>query len=160
MSIKNHNKVFILFCFLFAISCGKAAFFEADAEIKNGDWKINDKKDFTVAVDDTLSSYDFYIDLRHTESYPYNNIYLFMTFTLPDGKRIVDSLGYVMQDSENRWIGNQSGSLVTHQVLVKQNRKFPRSGKYVISLYHGMYDDPLKSVTDIGLTIRKREAKN
>jgi gliding motility-associated lipoprotein GldH len=119
----------------------------------------NDTKKFNVEVDDTVGHYDLYIDLRHTESYPYSNIYMFMGISMPGVGKRVDSVGYFMQDQESRWLGNHSGSLITHQVLVKPNMRFPRKGKYVFSLSHAMYDNPLQGVSDIGITINKREEK-
>ncbi|MFI5204433.1 MAG: gliding motility lipoprotein GldH [Flavobacteriales bacterium] len=166
MEIKTNMALRINNLFLFVAlsaglgSCGEASFYEENTPIDGTNWKINDVKAFTVNIDDTVQHYDFFIDLRHTESYPYSNIFLFMTYTLPDGKRVVDSVGYNMQDAENRWLGNHSGSLITHRVLVKQNGRFPRKGRYVISLRHAMYDDPLVGVCDIGITLRKKEKKS
>jgi gliding motility-associated lipoprotein GldH len=160
MDLKNNRLIVLLICVTALTGCGEAPFFAGNEPIDGTNWKINDVKAFSINIDDTLQPYDFFIDLRHTESYPYSNIYLFMTYTLPDGKRIIDSVGYNMQDAESRWLGNHSGSLITHRVLVKQNGRFPRKGRYVISLRHAMYDDPLPGVSDIGITLRKKEKKS
>lgn len=160
MVLKNKNALLLVAVTGLLSACGESAFFAGNEPIAGSNWKIKDVKAFTVMIDDTTEKYDFFIDLRHTESYPYSNIFLFMTYTLPDGKRVVDSIGYNMQDENSRWLGNNSGSLITHRVLVKQNGRFPRKGRYVISLRHAMYDDPLTGVSDIGITLRKKEKKS
>jgi gliding motility-associated lipoprotein GldH len=159
--IKTIRNSLLGIAFAFTVfSCGKQDFFEGNEPVSASSWKHSDVKAFTVNIDDTVSSYDFFIDLRHNESYPYNNIYFFMTVTLPNNQRIVDTIGYYMQDAGQHWLGNHSGSLITHHVLVKQNRRFPRKGRYVFSLRNGMRDNPLNGITDVGITLKKRNAEN
>lgn len=139
---------------VFLLACGEASFFEGNEPVQGGEWKAGDNKSFTVSIDDSSKYYDFFIDFRNTESYPYRDIYFFMKYTLPQGGVALDTIHYYLQDQENRWRGNLSGSLVSHHVLVKQRTRFPRKGNYIISLQHGMRDEVLNGITDIGITLK------
>lgn len=157
---RNRNFLFIPALCVLLFSCGEQEFFEGNEPVAGSSWDRKDAKAFIVNIDDTVSYYDFFVDLRHNESYPYANIYLFMTVNLPGDKHAQDTIGYYMQDAERNWLGNHSGSLISHHVLVKQNRRFPRKGKYVFTLRNGMRDNPLNGITDVGITLKKRSTEN
>lgn len=144
-----------LMCLLTA--CGEGPFFEANETITGSAWKITDKKKFPVKINDTLNYFDFYIDFRHGKSYPYENIYFFMEIEMPGRGSVTDTVGYYMKTPDNNWLGQHTGSLISHHVLVKQRIRFPVKGTYRFILQHGMYDDPLQDISDIGITISRNK---
>ena len=55
-------------------------------------WEADEEATFEWQVTDTLARYDFFIDLRHDQRYPFSNIYLFVDFTFPNGRTLRDTL--------------------------------------------------------------------
>lgn len=145
----------IMGLFLF-YSCGENYFFNEDKAIEGRNWDYRNKMEYEVNFEDIASSYDFFVDFRHNDSYPYSEIYLFMDIVMPDGKTVNDTIKYVMQSPEGRWLGSNSGSIIENHVLVKPNVKMPAKGKYKFRLTHGMRDTVLTGMEDIGLVIAKR----
>lgn len=68
----------------------------------------------------------------------------------------VDTINIPLADGANgRWLGDVSGSMVENHVLFMKNVRFQELGKYQISFVQGMRDEPLRDISDVGLTIKK-----
>ncbi|HLP14327.1 MAG TPA: gliding motility lipoprotein GldH [Flavobacteriales bacterium] len=144
-----------LFCLVLA-SCGKKDFFSEDKAIEGGAWNKNNQLDFTVEVTDTVSFYDFFIDLRHNEFYEFSEIYFFFDIEFPNGKQSTDTIHCMLQNGD-KWVGNKSGSIIENHVLIKPKTRFPKAGTYKMHLKHGMRPDILKGIEDVGIAITKRD---
>ena len=79
--IKMRLKLAVLWLALVAISCDQTRFYETNFPIENKTWNYQEKLKFEVAVQDTLSGFNFLVNLRHTEAYQYSNFY-FLNFSL------------------------------------------------------------------------------
>ena len=104
---------------------------------------------------DTLNSNDICFILRTGSSYPYRNIYLFVTTIAPDGKSITDTLQYDLADEKGNWYGKGFGDIHELKLPFKSNVFFPVSGTYQINIQHGMRIEDLKGVYDVGLRVEK-----
>lgn len=147
--------VIILFFSAVLYSCGKSSFFEASKDIPKQSWHYADPAVFDVAVSDTVSKHHFFLTLRTTESYPYNNLYVFVDMDFPDGKHSRDTIECILANPDGSWMGKESGSLVYNKILFKPSVVFPAPGNYHFALSHGMREDLLTEVTNVGLTIEK-----
>ena len=83
---------------------------------------------FKIPVRDTLNSNNIYLILRTGSSYPYRNIFLFVTTTSPDGKSITDTLQYDIADEKGNWYGKGFGDIHELKLPYKSNVFFPVSG--------------------------------
>lgn len=93
--------------------------------------------------------------IRHADSYPYSNIFLFVTSHYPDGKVMTDTMEVMLSNSKGEWQGSGAGDIFDLKVPVKKNVRFPRSGKYTFEFEQGMRVDPLPMVMDFGFEIEK-----
>lgn len=110
---------------------------------------------FEVDVEDTVSNYDFFINVRHTKSYMYSNLFVFLHTVAPDGRKMTDTLEFPMADPEGNFVGNISGGLVMNRVIVKKETRFPKSGKYKFIIEQAMRDEELEEISDVGMSIVK-----
>ena len=75
----------------------------------NPGWQSEDAAVFEWQVVDTLERYDFFVDLRHDQQYPFSNIYLFVDFTFPNGRMLKDTLSCELADDRGNWLGSGFG---------------------------------------------------
>ena len=110
---------------------------------------------FKVPITDTINSNNVFFTIRNGSSYPFRNIYLFVTTTSPDGKRITDTLQYNLADEKGKWYGKGFGDIHELNLPYKSNVFFPKKGNYQFKIQHGMRIENLKGVYDFGLRIEK-----
>ena len=105
-----------IICFLFLTSCDGESVFSGSEAISTGGWEAGESVKFEWQVKDTLTQHDFFIDLRHDQSYPFSNIYLFVDFTFPNGKNLRDTISCNLADERGVWLGTGFGNLVDHRI--------------------------------------------
>lgn len=118
-------------------------------------WELMNIPSFKFPITDTIISNNILFTIRTGSSYPFRNIYLFVTTTSPDGKSISDTLQYNLADEKGKWYGKGFGDI--HELILpyKSNVYFPLKGIYQLNIMHGMRVEELKGVYDIGLRIEK-----
>jgi len=99
---------------------------------------------------------DIVLCVRHTESYPYQNMWLFCELSNDSTAIWTDTLEFYMADDRGRWLGNGS-KLIEMPVLFAQNYQFPDTGKYVFTIQQGMREEWLRGISDVGVIIRNGE---
>lgn len=67
-----------------------------------------------------------------------------------------DTVNCELADEFGRWSGSGWGSLYQHEIKLKGNVKYGRSGKKIITVQQAMRDDMVQGVADIGIRIVKR----
>lgn len=118
-------------------------------------WKLMDVLPFPVPIIDTLTSNNVFFTIRTGSSFPFRNIFLFVTTTSPDGKTITDTLQYNLADEKGKWFGKGFGDIHELNLTYKSNVYFPVKGIYQFNIQHGMRIKDLKGVYDIGLRVEK-----
>lgn len=147
------NRISILLiasCFLF--SCSKSTVYNEFQSIQNKIWDKQDEYFFNFEIKDKSVSYNISLQLRNNDIYPYQNIWILSNELQPSGGAIKDTIEYILADDYGKWKGNGI-TLFQNQITLRNNYHFPDTGKYTISVRHGMRDEKLKGVEDIGLFI-------
>jgi gliding motility-associated lipoprotein GldH len=134
-------------------SCDSDRYFEEYKEIPKGTWNKDEPLTFEVEIKDTLTAFDFYINLRHSTEYPYSNIFLFLHTKFPYNKFAKDTVELTLADPAGAWLGTGAGNLRDNNILLKRNVRFPFTGIYKFELYQAMRVDDLPFVTDAGIRI-------
>ena len=113
----------IKYCFsvilvvLITISCTRNAAFDESVVIHEASWSNQDSPYFDITIDDTLSDYAFYFNIRHLENYRYSNLYLFLHTDFPNGNKTHDTIECILAYPDGKWIGKGSGSMRTSEIL-------------------------------------------
>lgn len=119
------------------------------------EWPAKDKAVFDVEITDAQSFNNVSLMVRHAESYPYNNLFLFVTTTYPDGKTTRDTMEVMLASDKGEWFGSGAGDIFDYKVPIKKNVRFPLAGKYKFEFEQAMRVDPLPMMMDFGFEIEK-----
>jgi gliding motility-associated lipoprotein GldH len=142
--------------------CAEPPVFQEDAQTPAGIWERGWDPVFTFNIGDTVSAHDVYLDLRHTGDYPFSNLYAFVKLTGPDNKSLTDTVECVLADPSGRWYGKGLGFITSDRfqahVLYKLRNRFPRKGRYTLTLEQAMRTEQLQGVIDVGVSIERSKS--
>jgi gliding motility-associated lipoprotein GldH len=138
---------------LILAGCGKGVVFDNNKSISGDVWKSDQVIRFDVPVEDTVHIFKFYLNLRHTTSYRYANIFLFIDSTFPDGKQARDTVECILADPSGKWLGKGVSNIRDNQVLLRRGLRFPQKGNYIFEFEQAMRETELKGIMDVGLRI-------
>jgi gliding motility-associated lipoprotein GldH len=153
--INRHSFGLILILSFLLLSCNSNVVYTDSKVMANETWKLMDISAFKVPITDTINSNNVIFTIRNGSSFPFRNIYLFVSTTSPDGKTITDTLQYNLADEKGTWYGKGFGDIHELNLPYKSNVYFPRKGTYEFKIQHGMRIENLKGVYDFGLRIEK-----
>lgn len=160
--LQNHDEKNIfseqLFLGIVLISlsaCDKNRVFEQNQKIPNNTWDVKNIVKFQVAVSDTITPTNFYVNIRNTDNYPFKNIFLFITTRFPDGGKAIDTLECELADQNGKWLGSGLGDIWDNQIIFKKNVRFPHPGNYIFEYQQAMRTEQLPEIMDVGLRIEK-----
>ena len=111
---------------------------------------------FDVEITDTLSVYDVFIEIRNNNAYSYENLWLFVSHETPWNDRRKDTLNCRLAYPDGQWCG-KGLSLYSLSVPYEEAVSFPHPGIYSYTLRHGMREEKLKGITDIGIRVSPRQ---
>ena len=153
--INRFSFILILTFLLLLLSCKSNIVYTNSQAMADETWKLTNIPTFKVPITDTLNSNNVIFIIRNGSSYPFRNIFLFVTTTSPDGKKITDTLQYNLADEKGKWYGKGAGDIHELNLPYKSNVFFPKKGTYDFKIQHGMRVENLKGVYDFGLRIEK-----
>jgi gliding motility-associated lipoprotein GldH len=122
---------------------------------KNNEWFLKDKAVFDVEITDVTSLNNISLMVRHADSYPYSNLFLFVTTKYPDGKTLTDTMEVVLANQKGEWQGSGAGDIFDFKIPIKKNIQFPNAGNYQFTFEQAMRVDPLPLIMDFGFEIEK-----
>ena len=134
----------------FLTTCRRDIVYSRFSSIPSEKWAIDSVAQFEYAITDTVPDYHMLVYVRHTERYPYQNMWLFVGDSLHR-----DTIEFYLADDRGQWLGNKHHGFIEMPVLLEENYHFADTGKYFLTVQHGMRDSILRGVTDIGLEIIK-----
>ena len=134
-------------------SCFDMPYYSDSMVVDSSGWYSADTLKFNLSIADSSQRFNSQIDINHTGSYPYSNLYLFIDITYPNARHRVDTLECVLADKRGKWYGKGLGDMVNHRIEYLNDIAFPLSGDYEVAITHGMRSDPLDEITDLGLRL-------
>ena len=154
--IKNSLFAALLLCTMLVAfsSCKSDIVYSEFIAIPSGEWEENQLPEFAFNIADKESAYDILLYVRHTERYPYQNMWLFVR---GNPQQYSDTIEFYLADDRGRWLGDKHHGFIEMPVLLEENYHFPDTGRFYFDVQHGMRDSLLRGVTDVGIEIRKCE---
>lgn len=138
------------------VSCGNDKLFNDSVVIPEAKWNNRMLPFFDLTVNDTLSDYAFYLNIRHLENYRYSNLYVFLHTEFPNGNITHDTIECTFARPDGSWMSKGSGTIRSAKILLNPALRFPLTGSYHFEIEQAMRDDVLKGITDIGLSFEKQ----
>ena len=111
---------------------------------------------FKYEVKDPKALHNLSINIRNSGDYAYSNIWLFVDIVAPDRTTVKDTVEFQLSMPNGKWIGEGTSGLYSCQFPYRNNVFFPVAGTYTFKIEHGMRDDILKGISDVGIKIDKR----
>jgi gliding motility-associated lipoprotein GldH len=122
-------------------------------------WNKDTSLKFNIPVEDTVSLFSLFINLRNKTDYSFQNLYLFLNIKSPNGNTTTDTLNFILAYDDGNWTG--SGGLFAkyreNMFLYRKYIQFPEKGNYSVNIRHGMRKDDLEGISSIGLTLNYSE---
>jgi gliding motility-associated lipoprotein GldH len=128
-------------------------YYSESLAVDSSGWSSSDTLKFDLSISDSTTRFNSHIDLSHTGSYPFSNLYLFIDIAYPNSKHRIDTVECVLADNRGRWYGSGLGDIVNHRIEYLNDIAFPLSGDYEVAITHGMRSEPLEEITDLGLRL-------
>ncbi|MCF8380796.1 MAG: gliding motility lipoprotein GldH [Bacteroidales bacterium] len=148
-------KYFIILIVIFSLSsCDPNMVYDHFEKNPGHKWMADDIKRFELDIQDNLSFYNVYVNIRHTKDYPKSNLYLFVRIIGPEGNEIKDTIDMQIADKHGKWTGSGFGEIKFVRKKIKESVRFSKKGVYVFEVEPGMRLQEIP-VTDVGIRIEK-----
>ncbi len=156
--LKNNRCLLVGFGLLLGLlltNCNRGVVFSEYQTFKTSSWSSKDTVRFNFKIEQNSDLYSVHLMVRHGASYPFDNMFVFLTTRYPKGISKTDTLELILADSKGVWLGSGMGDMFDLKIPLKTNFRFPSPGNYSIYVQQAMETDPLPEVLDIGLEVEK-----
>lgn len=143
---------------LAAVGCGPGPVAVDAAELDPDGWRATDTVRLTFEVDQPDHRHDLQFGLRHSEDYPYSNLYLFVRLDYPNGRTLTDTLECPLASPSGEWYGEGS-RWIDQRIGYKRGVGFPLQGEYTLQVVHAMRQDPLPGMAEVRFALFDRQAE-
>ena len=159
----QQNNVFLFFTVLsfLLVSCDSNQVFDAYESVPNK-WHKDAVVSFKINPPDSLNPYNLFVNLRNTNDYKYNNLFLIVEMVFPHGRTIKDTLEYRMAAPSGKLLGTGFTDVKENKLWYKEQVVFEETGDYTVNIQHAMRENgkvngvvELEGITDIGFRIEK-----
>lgn len=129
--------------------------FEQHVAIPGYNWNYAFHPSFKVDINDTAARYNIYVTIRHTNDYPFSNLWLLITSNYSGEKPRTQRVELPLADREGRWLGSGIDNIFDQRISIQQNARFNKKGIYHFSFEQNMRIDDLPHVMSVGLRVEK-----
>ncbi len=160
MQIRMPKIGFVCIAAILFFACDTHRKYDSYKSFDSLSWKKDTIVSFQFEIQDTLSKNKLFINIRNTNEYEYNNLFLITELQYPNGFRVIDTLEYEMTDKEGNWLGEGFTDVKESKLFFKDDFIFPVSGTYQVHMQQAMRKrdeidgiQNLIGISDIGFRI-------
>jgi gliding motility-associated lipoprotein GldH len=148
--------LFISFLPIVFCACIKTDLYEKQAVIPSQQWFYTYVPEFTFHINDTISLYNVYVILRHTDLYKYNNIWLRVGLKSPKDSMKFQNINLVLGTDTKGWLGTGMDDIYEVRKSISSGPfSFKTSGDYTFSIAQIMRENPLQYILNVGIRVEK-----
>jgi gliding motility-associated lipoprotein GldH len=137
-------------------SCKQMDLFEKNTNIPKVEWNTNFKAEGVFDITDTISTYNIYVVIRHTDAYKYNNVWLNVGLQAPGDSMQVQKINLPLGSDAAGWDGIGMNDIWEVRKLISGRPKpFLKPGDYRFNISQIMRDNPLQHIMSVGLRVEK-----
>jgi len=156
---RNTILIFLVASLLFA-GCMPSPYFQKEEAIPQNAWSYKYAPSFKFDITDTSAGYILYFVMRHTQAYPYSNIWIWVDVKKPgDTTYTKTRINVPLAEPSGKWLGRVMGEIYEQYMSISTNddshKVFRKKGTYEIRFEQDMRVDPLPEVMNVGLRIEK-----
>jgi len=166
--MKKTSSLFLLLtvvCGLLTFSsCNPNRIYDKNIDIEKYTWDINNKLAYEVDIKDTNQIYRISVNVRHTNFFQFNNMWIMVYTTFPDGKILSKRVELPLADKDGKWHGDCLGDICDINVTIQEKAFFNQLGKHHFVFEQIMRNkdlniDNLPCIMAMGLRLDKVEAR-
>lgn len=123
-------------------------------------WHKDSVVSFKINPPDSINAYNLFVNLRNTNAYKYNNLFLIVEMVFPHGKTVKDTLEYKMAEPSGKLLGTGYGDVKENKLWYKEQVVFNEAGEYTVNIQHAMRENgkvngvtELDGVMDVGFRV-------
>jgi gliding motility-associated lipoprotein GldH len=151
---------FIVTVVILLNACVKSPHYQKTYSIAKNEWAYNNKPTFKFDIEDTTSMYNLFFIIRHTEAYPYSNIWMWV-YTKKPGDTVFTKtrIEVPLAEPGGKWLGRGMGAIWEQRMPISDARDttmLRKKGTWEIRLEQNMRVNPLPEVLQVGLRIDRR----
>ena len=160
--------ILFLSCGLLLQGCLESPYFQKQASIPDYEWNYKFTPTFEFEETDTTYLYNVYFLMRHTEAYPYANVWMNVYTQTPEDtafkkQRVNVELAATSGKNNGQWLGRGMGEIWEHKLRLTHEGDtaiLHRKGKYKFRFEQDMRVNPLPEVLQVGLRVEKGNRRN
>jgi gliding motility-associated lipoprotein GldH len=163
---KNRVVLFFLMVSSVFVSCDSNRVFDEYKSVPNK-WHKDSIISFKINPPDSTNTYNLFVNLRNTNAYKFNNLFLIVEMIFPHGKTIKDTLEYKMAEPSGKLLGTGYTDVKENKLWYKEAVAFEEAGEYTVNIQHAMRENgkvngvvELDGITDIGFRVENSINKN
>lgn len=142
------------------ISCDSNRVYDQYQSLDAMEWHKDSIVRFQFEVYDSVEPHNLYINLRNTDEFEFNNIFLITKLQYPENRVVIDTLEYEMTDVQGNWLGAGLTDIKENKLFYRENFVFPNTGIYEMFIEQAMRKrnqvdgiKKLNGVSDVGFRI-------
>lgn len=146
---------------LSVISCDKSFVYDKYEQV-NGKWNAKQPLVFEYEVTDTINPYNYFINLRVNNDYPFNNLFLVVETEFPNKQISIDTIQYQMASPNGKILGKGFSDTKESKLWFKENTAFSELGVHKFKISQAVRElgkvegvQELNGVTEVGFRIEK-----
>ncbi|MEZ5017599.1 MAG: gliding motility lipoprotein GldH [Flavipsychrobacter sp.] len=160
----KHIILSLLVTILLLSGCLPSPYYQKEYNVPNNAWDYDFDPSFKFEITDTTAPYHLYFIIRHTDAYPYSNIWVWINTKQPNDTTFQRSrIEIPLTDHSGKWFGRGMGEIWEQRMPITRNDKpmiFNQIGTYEIQFEQNMRINPLSEILNIGLRVEKDTKRN
>ena len=138
---------------LFSLAaCNDDTVYHTYQNLSENGWPKQDTLGYTLPSQLTRHHYSLEIGLRHTENYPYQDIWLEVLYPLTPDKR-PDTLHLKLADKWGNWKGKGTSGNLYQFTFTANEPIYLSTADSMLQIVHIMRDKSLKGISDVGMRL-------
>lgn len=148
----------LLFILIIQFSaCIHSNVYEKNVALNQFSWNENKIIPFEFDITDTTATYSMYFTTRHTDAYPFSNIWVNIKTQYPNADTSSTSKVEIpLATPEGKWLGRGMNEIWEHRMLIASPLHFSKKGTYIVTLQHAMRVNPLPQIMSVGIRLEKQ----
>ena len=138
---------------LLLVACQQNVAFSTFESVPVNGWKAASMVVFYPLVEDSTADYQMQIIIRHTDRYPYQNMWMFVDVMQDSLLLRRDTIEAHLANARGEWYGKGMSEYIL-PIIYLEHITLPK-GEYTVGIQQGMREESLRGITDIGLKLIK-----
>jgi len=159
------NKLFYLALILLLsfnlVSCDNTFVYDKYKPVTSS-WNAAQPFVFEYEATDTITPYNYFINLRVNHDFPFNNLFLIVETEFPNQQISVDTVQYQMAAPDGTILGHGFSDVKESKLWFKQTKPFSELGVHKFKISQAVRElgkvdgvTELKGITEVGFRIEK-----